>query len=179
MSSSMYSISSSPPHVSQCCNHLKPARVFSKHWPSLERRIFQTLQILPGKDAFCLAWVRGRASGNEWRLGATRHLFVSRLRSSSSLSPHYHHHPWNCHLRHPVTIIIGNEWLRCATHGTCLCLVCPPTPWKVQVCLTERPKKVKGPDTYYKLKESAREYHNLTFSPDTGKRNRQWAVEAM
>ena len=56
-----------------------------------------------------------------------------------------------------VTIIIGNEWLRCATHGTCLCLVCPPTPWKVQVCLTERPKKVKGPDTYYKLKESARE----------------------
>ena len=54
-----------------------------------------------------------------------------------------------------VTIIIGNE--RCATHGTCLCLVCPPTPWKVQVCLTERLKKVKGPDTYYKLKESARE----------------------
>ena len=40
-----------------------------------------------------------------------------------------------------ITIIIGIEWLRCATHGTCLCLVCPPTLWEVQACLKERPKK--------------------------------------
>ena len=40
-----------------------------------------------------------------------------------------------------ITIIIGIEWLRCATHGTCLCLVCPPTLWEVQACLKQRPKK--------------------------------------
>ena len=40
-----------------------------------------------------------------------------------------------------ITIIIGIEWLRCATHGTCLCHVCPQTLWEVQVCLKERLKK--------------------------------------
>ena len=157
MSSSMYSISSSPPHVSQCCNHLKPARVFSKHWPSLERRIFQTQQILPGKDAYCLGWLRGRASGNEWRLGATRHLFVSRLRSSSSLSSHYHHHPWNCHLRH-LCHHHHREWMakvRDTRHLFVPCL--PSNPLEGPSLFNRKTGKRKGPDTYYKLKESARE----------------------
>ena len=72
-----------------------------------------------------------------------------------------------------VIVIIGNEWLRCATHGTCLCLVCPPTPWKVQVCLTERPEKGKDLTLTTSSKKAPVNYHNLTFLPDTGKRNRQ------
>ena len=176
MSSSMYSISSSPPHVSQCCNHLKPARVFSKHWPSLERRIFQTQQILPGKDAYCLAWLRGRASGNEWRLGATRHLFVSRLGSSSSLSSHYHHSCCNRHLRHLYLYHHHHrDWMATVRDTRHLFVPCLPSNPLGGPGLFNRKTEKKWKDLTLTTssKIAPVNYHNLTFLPDTGKRNRQ------